>query len=70
MLSGALACVVLGQKSFMKPIRKFYLVSKIVDPIAAVGSVAVMNVDWQENESLLPETWALLWAMGACTVVW
>lgn len=70
MLSSALACVVLGQKSFMKPIRKFYLVSKIVDPIAAVGSVAVMNVDWQENESLLPETWALLWAMGACTVVW
>ena len=70
MLSGALACVVLGQKGFMKPIRKFYLVSKIVDPIAAVGSVAVMNVDWQENESLLPETWALLWAMGACTVVW
>ncbi|OCK93136.1 uncharacterized protein K441DRAFT_661897 [Cenococcum geophilum 1.58] len=70
MLSGGLACVVLGQKGFMKPIWKFYLVSKIVDPIAAVGSVAVMNVDWQENKSLLPETWALLWAMGACTVVW
>ena len=70
MLSGALACVVLGQKGFMKPIRKFYRVSKIVDSIAAVGSVAAMNVDWQENESLLPETWALLWAMGACTVVW
>ena len=70
MLSGALACVVLGQKGFMKPIRKFYLVSKIVDPIAAAGSVAAMNVDWQENESLLPETWALLWAIGACTVVW
>jgi hypothetical protein len=70
MLSSALACVVLGQKSFLKPIWKFYLVSKVIDPIAAIGSVAVMNLDWQENGSILPKTWALLWAVGACTVVW
>lgn len=65
-----LTCVILGQKSFLKPVWKFYLTSRIVDPIAAIGSVAAMNVDLQEDGGVPPEKWVLLWAMGACTVVW
>ena len=70
MLSMGLTCVILGQKSFLKPVWKFYLTSRIVDPIAAIGSTAVMNVDLQEDGRVPPEKWVLLWAMGACTVVW
>jgi hypothetical protein len=69
-LSMGLTCVILGQKSFLKPVWKFYLTSRIVDPIAAIGSVAAMNVDLQEGGSVPPEKWVLFWAMGACTVVW
>ena len=65
-----LTCVILGQKSFLKPVWKFYLTSRIVDPIAAIGSVAAMNVDLQGNDRVPPEKWVLFWAMGACTVVW
>jgi hypothetical protein len=65
-----LTCVILGQKSFLKPVWKFYLTSRIVDPIAAIGSVAAMNVNLQEDGRVPPEKWVLLWAMGACTVVW
>jgi hypothetical protein len=69
-LSMGLTCVILGQKSFLKPVWKFYLTSRIVDPIAAIGSVAAMNVDLQEGGRVPPEKWVLFWAMGACTVVW
>ena len=70
MLAAGLTCVILGQKSFLKPVWKFYLVSKIVDPIALVGSIAVMNLDWEGHSRLFAEKWILLWAIGACTVVW
>jgi hypothetical protein len=69
-MSMGLTCVILGQKSFLKPVWKFYLTSRIVDPIAAIGSVAAMNVDLQEDGRVPPEKWVLLWAMGACTIVW
>ena len=69
-LSMGLTCVILGQKSFLKPVWKFYLTSRIVDPIAAIGSVAAMNVDLQEDGRIPPEKWVLFWAIGACTVVW
>ena len=70
MLFSGLACLVLGQKSFLKPIWKFYLTSKLVEPIAAAGTVAAMNVARQEDGRILPEKWVLMWVMGACTVAW
>jgi hypothetical protein len=70
MLCAGLTCVILGQKEFLKPIWKFYLTSKIVDPIAAIGAVAVLHISVPEDGKVSPEKWVLLWAMGACTVVW
>ncbi|KAF1994882.1 hypothetical protein P154DRAFT_612460 [Amniculicola lignicola CBS 123094] len=70
MLSTGLACVILGQKNFLNREWKFYLVSKVVDPIAAIGSVAAISISWREDRLVSPEGWILLWAMGACTLVW
>jgi len=70
MLSAALTCVMLGQKAILMPGWKFYLTSKVVDPIAAVGSIAVLSLDWEEDGRVFAEKWVLLWVVGACTVVW
>lgn len=70
MLSACLACVILGQTHFLKPEWKFYLTSKLIDPAAAVGSVAAMSVFWQEDGSVSFERWGSVWALGACTLFW
>jgi hypothetical protein len=70
MLSGALAAIILGQKAFLKPIWKFFLVSKVVDPIVAIGSVAAMRIDRQEDGRIFGDIWALMWLVGACSAVW
>jgi hypothetical protein len=72
MLCGCWTCVLLGQKSFLKPIWKFYLVSEIVQPLAAIGSLALMGIDYDTDTDTMVtrEKWFLLWAIGACTIVW
>jgi hypothetical protein len=70
MLFACWTCVLLGQKSFLKPIWKFYLVSKIVQPLAAIGSLALMSLNYDTDAKVAREKWLLLWAIGACTIVW
>jgi pimeloyl-ACP methyl ester carboxylesterase len=70
MLAGGLTCVVLGQKDFLKPIWKFYLASKIVDPFVAVGTAAIMMFDKQKDGRVSAEKWVLMWVLGASAIVW
>lgn len=70
MLCASWTCVLLGQKSFLKPLWKFYLVSKIIQPLAAIGSLALITFDDDKEVKVSREKWFLLWAIGACTIVW
>lgn len=62
-----LTAVILGQHNLMKPIERFYVVSKVVDPIAALGSgmAAMVSV----NEELSTVRWMMIWAVGVCSAV-
>jgi hypothetical protein len=70
MICACWTCVLLGQKAFLKPIWKFYLVSKIVQPLAAIGSLALMSFNYDTDAKVTRAKWFLLWAIGACTIVW
>ncbi|KUJ15148.1 uncharacterized protein LY89DRAFT_670653 [Mollisia scopiformis] len=67
MLSASLTIIVLGQKSFLNPMQSHWI-GELVDLFAAAGSVALINIELENEKSLLAEKWILIWAIGACTI--
>lgn len=68
-LLATLACLILAQKTFVDTAH-FYLLGKITNLTACVCCVSIMNINLGHGENLVGQQWLLIWAVGACTVVW
>ncbi|KAI9856281.1 MAG: hypothetical protein M1824_005495 [Vezdaea acicularis] len=66
-LGGCITCLILAQHDFMKPLPKFYRLSKLVDPIAAAGSFIAAMITVERVVSA--EIWIMIWAVGVCSAV-
>lgn len=69
----AITCMVWGQGKLDSIVHlDFLLIPRVVEPFAAIGSIAAVYAGAGDGRdlSLVAGSWGLLWAIGVCSAVW